>query len=209
MRQLALVAVLLAPLFAVPVGAQGGRTPAQDSALRRLQQEATTGVAARAAWIRDLKPCTPPPLVDTTGWQPARLADGAPANALLPPGFEFDATRKFFHGGVQWDLGKQVFARMRGWWGPDGSTACVLPLGGQSYVVSLRSDTAGVSLFAFPADTRWGESEGLYAASANASDLDLLWTIIRFASPVCDRYLLGAGAEAMSPNNPCPGSTHH
>lgn len=193
--------------LAVPGYSQRGVTPAQDSAFRRLRKEADARIALRADWMRDAKPCTPPPLVDTTGWQLARLPDGQMANAALPPGFEFDTTARFFHGGVQWRRGKQEFARLRGWWGPS-SSACLLPLGGQSYIVTVHSDTAGVSVFAFPADTTWGESEAIYAGSPNAADLDLLWTILRSATPVCDRYLLGKGAEAMSPSNPCPGAKH-
>ena len=75
------------------------------------------------------------------------------------------------------------------------------------YVLESRKDTAGVSLFAFPADTAWGESEAIYAASPDAGDLDVLWTVLQLATPVCDRLLLGKSVVAFSPNNPCPGKS--
>lgn len=203
MRRIAFVVMLVAGLT-LRVHAQRGLTPTQDSILRRRRDQMAVEMTARAQWIRDTKPCTPPPFVDTAEWRPARLPDGQAANALLPPGFVFDSTTRFFHGGVQWRRGRQVFARMRGWFGLGNSTACRLPLGGQSYIVSVQTDSGGVSLFAVPADTIGGESEGLYAASPRVDDVDLLWAILRSATPICDRYLLGKGAEAISPNDPCP-----
>ena len=209
MRRLASLPMLLVVVSVAPIHAQRGLTPAQDSMLRRRREERAVGMTARAQWIRDTRPCTPPHLVDTTSWQAARLPDGEAANAMLPAGFVFDTTARFFHGGVQWRRGQLVFTRMHGWWGLGTSTACHLSLGSRPYVVSVRTDSAGVSVFAVPADTTWGETEGLYAASPSASDLDLLWTILRLATPVCDRYLLGKGAEAISPSNPCPDALTH
>lgn len=208
MRHIAFGAMLLMQALWVPAGAQRDLTSARDSMMRRRREDTSVEMAARAQWIRDTGPCTPPSLVDTSSWQPARLPDGEVANAMLPPGFAFDTTAHYFHGGVRWRRGQQVFARMRGWWGLGNSTACRLSLGTQSYIVSVRTDSAGVSVFATPADTIGGETEGLYAASPSARDLDLLWTILRSARPICDHYLLGNGAEAISPGEPCPDTRH-
>jgi hypothetical protein len=132
-----------------------------------------------------LPACSPPPLVDTAGWQ--RIQSASHLWFGAPPNFKPDSSWAYhsIHGGESWVDGGRHFVANYGYHGDvtqgtvEHDAVCQMDVGGRPAFVAWHARTSSTWVGA-----QWSNQPGsltltVGGASSDSHDLALFWTMLR------------------------------